>query len=601
MIKRLLFTTCFCLFGSLIISINAQITVDSTDYAGVGDIISRANDSIPPVGISVGGTGQQTWDFTSLQIDYIETLWFIDPASTANGSDFPTSIVAMDDAQQISYHTSSLTQLMTDGFAGDPMGVGTTFSVPYAPVQTVIEFPSTYNDSFNDTSEFDLIIDATTLGLPVPDLDSVRIIHSNYIYSQIDAYGTADLPNESFDCIRQLYTENTIDSIWAYCSNPSGCFAVITTLPFGWSFLPSALTEMVTGGQNPGVDTIFTYKWIANGEDYPVLEMRTNSLGGDVISVSYKIGINITISSTDATCNGICDGDATVFVSGGTPPYTYLWDDPLSQTTVLATGLCSGNNTVIVTDAIGITESDIVTINESDPVTVYVLTNDDTGNCDGDATATETGGTAPYTYQWDDSSSQNTQTATGLCAGTYNVTITDANGCTGIGTTTIDMCTPPVQPVITDSNNCYLTASTISGVSYQWLLNGIPIPGATSQFFTADSIGDYTVIVTDASGCYSSSDTVFAGCVTGIELFPFTNSIQTYPNPTVNELYIIAPSQKEGVVRIYNIIGKRIKNLALEGNITKINTSKLAVGMYIYQVVDAEGNVLKNGKFSVLK
>ena len=59
------------------------------------------------------------------------------------------------------------------------------------------------------------------------------------------------------------------------------------------------------------------------------------------------------------------------------------------------------------------------------------------GDCDGTATANPLGGTGPYTYQWDDPSSQTTQTATALCAGTYIVTVTDFNGCSGNDTVTI--------------------------------------------------------------------------------------------------------------------------------------------------------------------
>ncbi|MFH1321216.1 MAG: T9SS type A sorting domain-containing protein, partial [Bacteroidota bacterium] len=58
-------------------------------------------------------------------------------------------------------------------------------------------------------------------------------------------------------------------------------------------------------------------------------------------------------------------------------------------------------------------------------------------SCNGQATVLVSGGTSPYFYQWDDNSSQTTATADSLCAGTYHITITDANGCTAIDSVNI--------------------------------------------------------------------------------------------------------------------------------------------------------------------
>ncbi|HIA06809.1 MAG TPA: T9SS type A sorting domain-containing protein, partial [Flavobacteriales bacterium] len=151
-------------------------------------------------------------------------------------------------------------------------------------------------------------------------------------------------------------------------------------------------------------------------------------------------GTAVTASgtSTDASCAGICDGTATVTASGGTPPYTYLWDDPGTQTDSTATGLCGGAISAIVTDGNGCT----VTVNDSilegvGLTTNFTSTDATSGLSDGTATVTASGGTLPYTYLWDDASAQTTSTATGLPAGTYTCTVTDSSGCTSSGSATV--------------------------------------------------------------------------------------------------------------------------------------------------------------------
>ncbi|MBI4646101.1 MAG: hypothetical protein HY738_05750, partial [Bacteroidia bacterium] len=145
--------------------------------------------------------------------------------------------------------------------------------------------------------------------------------------------------------------------------------------------------------------------------------------------------LSSTISGVNATCYGNCNGTATATPSGGTSPYTYVWNDPApAQSTQTATALCAGTYNVTITDANSCTTTNTINITSPNPLVVAISTTqlDCFNDCDGTATATVSGGTSPYTYIWNDPApAQSTQTATGLCAGTYYVTVTDANGCTG--------------------------------------------------------------------------------------------------------------------------------------------------------------------------
>jgi len=150
----------------------------------------------------------------------------------------------------------------------------------------------------------------------------------------------------------------------------------------------------------------------------------------------------VLISIVNPLCNGDCNGSATIVATSGTPPFTYLWDDPQAQTNTTATGLCDGTYYPIVTDASGcvdtldtagvgvvITEPLLLTSPTSGGVSVCSCP------CSGYAYVFPTGGTPDYTVSWDNG--YNDQFQTGLCDGTYNVTVTDANGCTSTGTVTL--------------------------------------------------------------------------------------------------------------------------------------------------------------------
>ncbi|PLX03346.1 MAG: hypothetical protein C0594_10570, partial [Marinilabiliales bacterium] len=149
-----------------------------------------------------------------------------------------------------------------------------------------------------------------------------------------------------------------------------------------------------------------------------------------------------------------------------------------------------------------------ITITQPANLTVSVTSNDATcyNECNGDATATPSGGTSPYTYSWDDALFQVVANATGLCDGTYNVVVTDAHSCTVGGSATIN---EPTEITLTPSStqaNCGVNdgSATITaaggagGYSYDWegTQNGEPNNTITDLFG-----GSYDVTVSDANGC----------------------------------------------------------------------------------------------------
>jgi PKD repeat protein len=146
---------------------------------------------------------------------------------------------------------------------------------------------------------------------------------------------------------------------------------------------------------------------------------------------------NAALDGTDALCAGAADGTATFTPS--VPGLTYLWNDPAAQTTATATGLAAGFWSVQVSDGFGCDTLMSILIGEPEPLTIGDLaTTNETcaGDSDGTVSATVSGGTAPYTYAWDNGGSTATIT---VPAGTYSLSVTDANGCTAASaSTTVD-------------------------------------------------------------------------------------------------------------------------------------------------------------------
>ncbi|WP_406843731.1 T9SS type A sorting domain-containing protein [Flavobacterium soyae] len=228
------------------------------------------------------------------------------------------------------------------------------------------------------------------------------------------------------------------------------------------------------------------------------------SYGNDL---TFTTGAALTapaLSKTDVSCNGGSNGTATVTPSGGTTPYTYLWSN--SATTATTTGLIAGSYSVTVTDAESTQITRNVIINQPTVLngTASVTSVSCFGGSNGTATATPTGGTPSYTYLW--SNGATTATATGLTAGTYSVTITDANSCqkviTGIvvgGPAAVLSATPSTTGVICfGGSNGTATITPSGGTSpYTYLWSN----GAATQTASGLTAGTYSATITDNNSC----------------------------------------------------------------------------------------------------
>ena len=195
----------------------------------------------------------------------------------------------------------------------------------------------------------------------------------------------------------------TLQSLYSYAQNISMTDA---------AYLYLDADSLLNGGAN----YVSSYYWFELRGILPSLPA-----GFTLIAVNH--------GSTDVSCNSACDGTASVEGYAGVPPYTYLWSDINAQTTANAVGLCEGPVTVIVWDSLGDSSSTSYNIAAPALLTNTISATMDSGNAEGTISVIVSGGVPPYSYAWDDSQAQSTATATGLTAGFYNVTVTDANDC----------------------------------------------------------------------------------------------------------------------------------------------------------------------------
>ena len=225
-----------------------------------------------------------------------------------------------------------------------------------------------------------------------------------------------------------------------------------------------------------------------------------------VDNIQPIIPAGVTVSGTDVTCFGMCDGTVLATPNAGTPPFTYQWSN--GPTTAAQSNLCPGTYSVICTDVNNQGSCDTIIITEP-PLLTCSISQTSTILCNGDtagATATAVGGSPGYIFTWVYNGSP-MPTQTGMTAGTYVCNIMDTHGCTA--TSSITITEPPAMTansIIIDvscygANDGSITVSNVTGgtAPYTYLWN--PNVGNTATVNNL-SAGNYTCIVTDANGCF---------------------------------------------------------------------------------------------------
>ncbi len=292
----------------------------------------------------------------------------------------------------------------------------------------------------------------------------------------------------------------TVSISGAMCPNPGMANAIVSggTAPYSYSWTNVATSAVTTG--NPGILPVGNY-------DLMITDAAGCTWGsvysGDSIYMYDLPAFSFSLTSTIANCT---NGTATAGpVTGGTAPYSYLWSNGATSSSL--SGLTMGAYNLTVTDAIGCSVVETAYVEQAVSITAPVTPTPATCTAaDGAVIAFGSGGMPPYSYLW--SNGATTQSQTGLTEGYYTVNVTDANGCIGEGYGYVSASSPVTASYTATSSSCTAPTGTatlsIAGGTTPYSINWYTTPPQTGVTATALAPGNYGFNITDAVGCVRS-------------------------------------------------------------------------------------------------
>ncbi|KAA9038532.1 hypothetical protein FW778_13310 [Ginsengibacter hankyongi] len=321
---------------------------------------------------------------------------------------------------------------------------------------------------------------------------------------------------------------------------------------------------------------------------------------GTLPSIVINSGVNGSFVVTNVKCFGAHTGAIDLSPTGGTGPYSYSWVGsnggvvPSGQSTNQdLTGLVAGTYTVTITDSKNCTITKDTTVTQPASAIAVVLTSQK-NTCFGESTGainiTASGGTPPYTYSWWSSPlvllvDPDAEDQTGLAAGTYNVRVTDANGCSTapLSVTITQPATALSSSITAQTMACYgsstgsVTVAGSGGASpYSYSIDGTNF--GSSGTFSGLAAGDYTITVKDANGCTTTQAVTITQPTAAL-------------SASITEQTNICFGEGTGSVTVAGAGGTAPYTYSIDG--THFGSSsmfgKLAAGDYTITVKDANG------------
>ncbi len=345
-----------------------------------------------------------------------------------------------------------------------------------------------------------------------------------------------------------------------------------------------AIDITVTGGV-PG----YTYLWndgniLSPEEDQSNLcagyiEVLVTDENGCEVLVPFDltepapIVVNASISTftgnVNVSCSDACDGSITLEILGGEAPFTVNWPDLGISDDASIDGLCPGVYNAIVTDAIGCTSEVSYTLNAPAPLAIQFTSTFDCATGVTNICALPSGGTAPYSYSWNNSTSTN---CTDVSAnGEYCVTITDANGCEFTACFTVNAPSPITATAIITESTCGqcngAIQTTVIGGDGSYLLdwNGT---GTSDNELNQSNLcaGTYDLTIDDQNGCAINVEFVVPG-----QPAPFAQSV-------VNDVSCNGSQDGSVAVNFVNTVGNVSTTWNINGNIVSGGNTVTGLG-----------------------
>ena len=271
------------------------------------------------------------------------------------------------------------------------------------------------------------------------------------------------------------------------------------------------ITTVVSGGTSP-----YSYNWNSGAYNAPdlfnvfsgtytlVLSDANNCQVLDTITILDTNGPDsISFTVTNADCNQ-ANGLVEATINGGASPYTFAWNNGTTSDSL--TNVTAGSYTVTATDANGCTISGNALVGDNlGPTATFNITSATCNVSNGAVDVATSGGVTPYNFVWSNGST--TEDLSNVSPASYNLTVTDASGCSAVITAAVDSVTPPTSTYVVTATTCNQSNGTINVTttggtapfSYSWN-NG----AYAGQSLTNLATGSYTLTLTDANGCIDS-------------------------------------------------------------------------------------------------
>jgi hypothetical protein len=345
----------------------------------------------------------------------------------------------------------------------------------------------------------------------------------------------------------------------------------------------------------------YTYLW-SNGATTDaitnlaagVYSVTVTDANGCTVVTEFTVTQPALLTATATATSTSCFNSITVVAGGGTSPYSYLWSN--GATTATINSIPSGTYSVTITDAHGCTAttSAIVTANEAFNPSAAATNASCYGGSNGSITVTNVNAVPPFQYSIDGGLNfQPGNVFSGLAAGTYTITVKDANGCTGFVTKTVDQPTQLVTVLNSVQSSCFGASTgsinlSVSGGSpsygYQW--TG-PNSYSSSQLNISNlAPGNYVFTVTDSRGCT---------LVRNITVPSFN---QVVVASTVNN--ILCKGETNGTIQLTVTGGSGSGFTYLWNNgATTNNIINLGVGNYNVTITDAGSGCVVTRSFTI--
>jgi large repetitive protein len=577
-------------YSGRVIDVNGCFGNFSFDIIDNSPTVAVVQNSVTPNTLCVGYNGQVSVSATSGTSPFTYTL--IGPGPISNQTGLFTGLAALT-------YTVEVT---------DSNGCTGSLSVTVADNSPVISVSETANNPNTSCSNVNGSFTVSASGgSGVYSYYDGNIFNSNGIFSNL-ASGTYNVTatDSASSCVGVIsvviadFTPAIVltelsNNDNTSCTSPNGAYSVDAsggTSPYTYN-----------NGISSNQDGIFSQ--LPSGT-YSVTATDANGCSSTISVIVNDNTPVITVQELINTPNSSCsapDGAVTLDASGGTAPYSYT-DGSNTNNTGIFSGLTGGNYDITVTDNAGCSQIITVTIVNNTPTIAAIPSNfvSNTGcqNPNGGFDVAASGGTMPYIYD-NGVSSNTTGIFTGLQGGTYNVTVTDANGCSGIVSASVTDNLPVVSPSVSTTP---ASSAAASDGSASVIASGGTMPytynwsnGSTTSSINNVAPATYSVTVTDANGCSAvAADSV--GFVVGIAHNFSDVKFEVFPNPA-NSFVMVNWEIKEQTdvkLELINPVGE----LLIEEKFVNTKTvsgiydlSSHANGIYFVKISSSKGTELK--------